>query len=85
MNKEELEAKLNSLKEKHNEMLSDLKKLEHEIKNTIDKLNELDDSMVKIICPECFGMGWMKTEEKKKIICEFCDGKGWIWAKKWMS
>lgn len=84
--REELEKKLDDLRNKYEKLLDELAELQNEIEITMDKLNTLDDTMVRIVCPECLGVSFVKGKDgKKKHVCELCKGKGWVWAKRWVG
>lgn len=55
----------------------------HERYNELEEMKyELDDSFIKINCPQCKATGMVK-EQNKKTICPTCRGKKYIWAKKY--
>ena len=84
--REELEKKLDELRGEYEKLINEMMKLQGEIEETMDKLNSLDSSMVRIVCPECLGMSFVKDEHgRKKHVCKLCKGKGWVWAKRWVG
>ena len=84
--RDRLEKKLNELREKYDKLTEELYKVQEEIEKTIDDLHSLDDSMVRIICPQCLGLSFKKDEHgRKKHVCDLCRGRGWVWAKRWVG
>lgn len=80
---------LDNLKDKFAKEKSIIQRLrlelkEHEDKaiNLLEKIYEMDDSMVKVVCFNCNGIGYYKVDDKNKV-CDVCGGKKYLWMRYW--
>jgi len=79
----EIEEKINKLLDKRDKLVSELNTLNDKIFNLIDKRLELNEDMIRIVCPECGGTGYIKTDDERKKVCHVCKGKEFVWAEKY--
>ena len=80
--KEDIEDDIKSLNRKRNEMLIELNTLQEKLITLTESYYNMDDSMVKVVCINCNGVGYIK-EGEKKTICKLCNGKQYNWLMKY--
>jgi len=83
MNKDEIEDKIKSLSRKRDETLIEAEKIQSQLLILAEQFYELDNEYIKVICPGCGGIGYMKIEDNKKRVCQICQGKEYTWMKKY--
>ena len=76
--KEDIEDELKSIGRKRNELILQLNDIQEKIASLTEQYYEMDPSMVKVVCINCQGTGYIKEGEKKQI-CKLCNGKHYNW------
>lgn len=82
-NIEEITADLNKIKSKIKEHKEEIKKLEKKLISIEEEYQSDHTDHIKIVCPNCFGLGGKRESQGGLKICVLCDGKGYIWGKKY--
>lgn len=80
MNLEEIEDKLNSEIHRRDKLIIDLNKVNENLYDLMVKKNELDPSMVRVVCIQCNGLGRVAGEDGRKR-CPLCRGEEYTWMK----
>jgi len=74
-----------AIKERDN-LLSEYKTKMTNIQQRINRIQEeifeSMDTMIKIKCPRCRGVGHTKDKDKR-TVCNICGGRGYLWEEKY--
>ena len=83
----DLEDNLNSLIKKRDNLVLEVRKVQSDIENNLEKLFAIDTNKVRIVCSNCRGTGISPSlsQDGKKQFCEVCGGpdKPYLWAEKY--
>lgn len=83
--KNELQDSLNKKITERNNLIIELDRVSKELATMLDSTYALDDTKVRITCPQCGGKEFYETEDGKHVICPSCGGKKFIWANKFVG